>query len=237
MANPYYRFKQFTVFHDKCAMKVGTDGVLLGAWANVDNLDTVLDVGSGSGIISLMIAQRCNANILGIEIDDAACAQAVENADNSPWACRIAFRNEDFREFHKTQFRKFDLIISNPPYFNKSLKTGDNRRNHARHDDSLDNNDLLKGAQNLLAENGRLAVIMPYTEGCIFIAEAVKKGLFCVRKTNVYTIPDSTIGRLLLEFAFKPEKVAEDNLVIGTGEHNKYTDAYKNLTGDFYLSF
>ena len=131
----YFKFKQFTVWHDKCAMKVGTDGVLIGAWVNLNNAKRVLDVGAGTGLIALMTAQRCDAEIVGIEIDENASIQAKENVSSSPWANRIAIENIDYNDYTSNEL--FDVIISNPPFFENSLKSNQANRNTARHDISL----------------------------------------------------------------------------------------------------
>ena len=132
MANSYFRFKQFTIHQEKCAMKVGTDGCLLGAWVDLSQSQRILDVGCGSGLIAIMTAQRCtNVTITGIEIDNEAASQATENAESSPWAERIEIICEDFLKF--TPEQQFDTIVSNPPYFSNSLKCPNDKRNKARH--------------------------------------------------------------------------------------------------------
>ena len=137
MRNPFFSFKQFTVRHDRCAMKVGTDGVLLGAWADVRHSRSILDVGTGTGLIALMLAQRCpQAQIVGIDIDEAAVGQALENMSASPWAERLSAQCQDVRSL--CQEGCYDTIVSNPPYFVDSLKCPDEQRTTARHTDTLD---------------------------------------------------------------------------------------------------
>lgn len=160
MSNPYFQFKQFTVRHDKCAMKVGTDGVLLGAWAPVQNAKYILDVGAGSGLISLQLAQRNPwASITSIEIDPAAAAQAKENIQSSPWSDRMEVICSDFRDYHAEN--KFDLIVSNPPYFVDALKCPDNQRCMARHTSELNYELLFGHSTHLLSEQGIISVIIP----------------------------------------------------------------------------
>ena len=160
MSNPYFQFKQFTVRHDKCAMKVGTDGVLLGAWAPVQNAKYILDVGAGSGLISLQLAQRNPwASITSIEIDPAAAAQAKENIQSSPWSDRMEVICSDFRDYHAEN--KFDLIVSNPPYFVDALKCPDNQRCMARHTNELNYELLFGHSTHLLSEQGIISVIIP----------------------------------------------------------------------------
>ena len=234
MPNDYFQFKQFLINQDKCAMKVGTDAVLLGAWANVDRASSILEIGSGSGVISLMLAQRSQAQIEAVEIDESAYLQSVENINLSKWNDRINVKHVDFQAFEVETKNRYDLIVSNPPYFVNSLKTKSQILNMARHNDKLSFNDLISGASNLLNESGRFALILPYTEGCLFIAEAVKKSLFCVKKTIVKSKPNTQTIRLLLEFSKTPSFCEENYLVIET-DLGKHSEKYKKLTEDFYL--
>jgi tRNA1Val (adenine37-N6)-methyltransferase len=142
-----------------------------------------------------------------------------------------------FQDYFATNSNQFDLIVSNPPFFKNSIKTINKLRNLARHNDMLSNTDLLEGSSELLTVIGRLAIILPYAEGCVFIAQAVRYGMFCIRRTNVKTKPASTVKRLLLEFSKKPEKCVEEVLVIGTKSSQKYSEQYRQLTKDFYLLF
>jgi tRNA1Val (adenine37-N6)-methyltransferase len=218
-------------------MKVGTDGVLLGAWAKVSGCEKALDVGAGSGIISIMLAQRCDAYITAIEIDEEASLQAHENFDACPWHHRLKSIHSSFQDFTNQMNDQFDLIISNPPYFRNSLKAQEKSRNIARHNETLTYEILIEGSLKLLKPEGRLAVIMPYAEGSIFIVEATKQGLFCTRKTNIKSVPNTPVMRLLMEFSRIPSPSNEDFLVIGTGIHEQYSEKYKALTRDFYINF
>ena len=152
MANPFFRFKQFTVWHDRCAMKVGTDAVLLGSWVNVDGAKRLLDIGCGCGLIALMVAQRCEGQVVAIEIDSEASSQAAENVSRSPWSERMEVINADIRTFVDDE--GFDVIFSNPPYFMESLKCPDRKRSDARHTDSLSFDDLMRSASSLLKQTG-----------------------------------------------------------------------------------
>ena len=166
-----FRFKQFTVFQSECAMKVGTDGVLLGAWADTHNATRILDIGTGTGLLALMLAQRApHAEITAIEIDPAAVEQAAANAQNSPWGNRIRIIGGDFGKHIFKE--KFDLIVSNPPYFCNSLKNPDEKRKTARHDDTLTQETLAKGIAEIIAKNGTACVIYPTAEGESFIRTA-----------------------------------------------------------------
>lgn len=235
MANPYFRFKQFTIWHDKCAMKVGTDAVLLGSWVNIENRLKILDIGTGSGIIALMLAQRSKGNIDAIDIDPGACAQAEENAISSPFGPRIRIIHSDLAQYAQDCTTRYDLIVSNPPYFIHSLKCPDPQRNTARHTDSLTLSDLLKDGRKLLAPSGQMALILPYeqTEEARTLAET--NGLFRIRQTNILPVRESAPKRLLIEFSTTPcPNPTLNHLVIEETRH-QYTEEYRALTRDFYL--
>lgn len=217
-------------------MKVGTDGVLLGAWIGLGGVSTALDIGTGSGVIALMIAQRCNAVVDAVEIDSDSANQAKSNFDSSPWKNRVTVYNMSFQNFYAVTKTKYDLIVSNPPYFSNSLKSAFQKRNIARHADELPYHQLIEGVAKLLSNNGKFCAVFPYTEGNVFIAQAANAELFCTRKTNVYSHPHKPVLRLLLEFSFMKEKLVENELSIHNLEGN-YSDDYKKLTKDFYLAF
>ncbi|UCG28523.1 MAG: methyltransferase, partial [Bacteroidales bacterium] len=203
MPNPYFRFKQFTVWHDRCAMKVGTDSVLLGAWADVSGVNRILDVGTGTGLMALMLAQRSAAIIDAIEPDYEAYLQAGENISRSPWSERVLLYNTTLQEFQEYDMVEkngpfYDLLVTNPPYFSRSEKAPDKRRMLSRHTDSLNSNDLLNGAEKLLTENGKLCLILPAREAKLFIEMATAIPLFCTRELNIKPLPDREIKRVLL---------------------------------------
>lgn len=237
MPNNYFEFKKFTVYHDKCAMKVGTDGVLIGAWASCDNAVNVLDIGTGTGLIALMIAQRSSAQIDAIEIDDMACEQANENRINSPWENRINILNISLQDFVKSAKAKYDLIISNPPYFQNSLYASDEKRTNARHNSNLEFEDIIKATLKLLNYSGNLSIILPYLEGTMFILKAAEYELFCVRQTKILANPGRDPKRLLLEFMKIKKPLVEQEIIIELNKRHVYSEAYKNLTKDFYLNF
>jgi tRNA1Val (adenine37-N6)-methyltransferase len=237
MANNYFKFKQFTIFQDRCAMKVGTDGVLLGAWADCENAKTILDIGTGTGLIALMLAQRSLAHIDAIEIDQSASEQASENVTKSPWESRISVLNISLQQFTEQIDKKYDLIVSNPPFFQNSLYAPDQNRTNARHNASLEYEDILDASLKLLSNNGMLSLILPYLEGTMFIVKAAGKGLYCVRQTNVLPNPGKTPKRLLLEFTKIKKPLVEQEIIIELNKRHEYSDAYKNLTRDFYLKF
>jgi tRNA1Val (adenine37-N6)-methyltransferase len=190
MANSYFRFKQFTINQDKCAFKVGTDGVLLGAYAGVTGRMKILDIGTGTGLVALMLAQRCDAEITAIEPDYDSFIQASENIRLSKWASRIRVENCTMQNYFPDKI-KFDLIVTNPPYFVDSLKNPDPTKSNARHNDSLTHSDILTGAGRLLEEEGVLQLILPYDEGNIFIAEAQEYGFFCNSILKIRPMPSS----------------------------------------------
>ncbi|MCX6301216.1 MAG: methyltransferase [Bacteroidia bacterium] len=236
MSSNYFSFKQFTVYQDKCSFKVGTDGVLLGAYADLSGVRTVLDIGTGTGLIALMIAQRSETEITAIEPDISSSMQTRQNIENSKWSKRINIRNTDLQNYDPGTL-KFDLIVTNPPYFTDSLRNPDPGKAASRHNDNLTNVELLKGVSRLLEENGRFQLIMPYVEGNIFIAEAQEYDFFCNSILKIKPLPTSEIRRLILTFTRKRLLAKEKFLTIEHGRRHEFTEDYINLTRDFYLNF
>jgi tRNA1Val (adenine37-N6)-methyltransferase len=237
MGNNYFRFKQFTIVQNNAAMRVNTDGVLLGAWADVAEAKRILDVGTGTGVIALMLAQRkTDALIDAVEIDVQSAADARQNIANSPWPDRVDVINTSFQTFAETVSKSYDLIVSNPPYFNQSLKSPKQAKNISRHTDSLPNEDLLKGISKLLLPQGKFCGVFPYAEGNVFIAQASSFGLYCNKKVNVVSRPGKRVLRLLLQFEKTKMPLVESTLSIHNAD-GSFTDAYKELTSDFYLKF
>lgn len=236
MPNPYFSFKQFTVFHDKCAMKVGIDGVLLGSWAPVEETtEHILDIGTGTGLIALMLAQRCNATIEGIDLDKDACLQATENIRNSPWAGRIGLQHISLQEFAMSSKKRYDLIVSNPPYFVNSLKAPDLQRHIARHAETLTHEELILTGRNLLTETGRMCIILPVNEGLQCIAFAKQNAFYCSSAVKVFPKPGAIAKRLLLEFCKVPTICTESELVIESEARHHYSPEFSVLAKDFYL--
>lgn len=232
-----FQFKQFSVEQDRCAMKIGTDGVLLGAWSPIpENIFSVLDVGAGTGIIALMLAQRTNAEqIDALEIDEEAYEQAVENFENSPWSDRLFCFHAGLDEFIEEPEDEYDLIISNPPFYTEDYKTESEQRDLARFADAMPFEDLVEAADLLLSENGIFSVIIPYKEEEKFIALAKDFDLFPIKITRVKGTPTTEIKRSLLAFSRNvSENFPVDELVIETSRHI-YTEEYIALTKDFYL--
>ena len=298
MANPYFSFKQFTVWQEHAAMRVGTDGVLLGAWcdlasdvsavipdestdrrqpenvcqildssnrdqtvwddhvqdereksvcgaqngadAETKKVGRVLDIGSGTGVIALMVAQRTsNAQIDAVEPDSGSCEDALRNFAESPWADRLHLHDVTLQEYVSCYAEKvqYDLIVSNPPYFVDSLKAPDPVRNAVRHAVSLPFEELLDGVKTLLAEHGRFAVILPVTEGVLLEKLALERSLHCVRKCLVQTKPGVPPKRVMMEFGRKSVSLHSGLLIMETERHQEFTEEYRRLTRDFYLKF
>lgn len=220
-------------------MKVGTDGVLLGAWCSLDRYpDAILDIGAGTGLISLMLAQRCDAmTIDAVEIDAQAHEQCVENFELSDWADRLFCYNASFNEFvaeMEEEEEQYDVIISNPPFYSDTFETDNEARNKARFTSSLSFEQLISGAARILSESGVFTVIIPYKEEPQFIRLAKNENLFLNRVCRVKGNGDSEVKRSLLEFSFKTQDVVEEALTIEISRHS-YTEAYIALTKDFYL--
>ncbi len=219
-------------------MKVGTDGVLLGAWCNVDGARRVLDIGTGSGLIAVMIAQRNPLCLIeGVEIDRASHEQAAQNAAGSPWGDRIDIYHACFNGFSKSNEHKYDLIVSNPPFFRNSLASPLPSRTTARHSGSLSTGRLAEGVDRMLSAGGRFSIILPVPESSKFIKEAGLRELHCRRATRVKPNPGKPPKRILMEFTRHPGKTEESDLVIELDRRHKYSDEFKKLTGDFYLYF
>lgn len=231
-----FQFKKFTVLQDKCAMKIGTDGVLLGAWCPIENNPfSVLDIGAGTGILSLMLAQRSNAEqIDAIEIDEEAFEQCVENFEASPWSDRLFCFHAGLDEFMDEPEDEYDIIISNPPFYTEDYKTEDEQRDLARFADAMPFEDLVDAANLLLSENGIFSVIIPFKEEEKFLALAKDFELYPFKITHVKGTPTTEIKRSLLAFSRIKKETAIDELIIETARH-QYTKEYISLTKDFYL--
>ncbi|MBQ8158207.1 MAG: methyltransferase [Prevotella sp.] len=228
MSNDYFQFKQFTVHQSRCAMKVGTDGVLLGAWANGGC--SILDIGTGTGLIALMMAQRFpSAAVVGIDIDEDACCQAKENVDTSPFYVKIDCL--DVRRMTGC----FDAIVSNPPYFENSLASPDSQRTLARHTSSLSYRELMESAWRLLDDEGEFSIIIPTDSKSRVEGEAALAGFFKTRECMVKTTPRKTSKRCMLAFRKHPVAVVEQSVGILQESPNMLTDWYRSLTRDFYL--
>ena len=232
-----FQFKQFTIQQDRCAMKVGTDGVLLGAWTPIDHQPfSILDIGAGTGIIALMLAQRSFAEqIDALEIDEEAYEQATDNFENSPWSDRLFCFHAGLNEFVEEPEDEYDLIVCNPPFYTEDYKSDNKQRDLARFEDAMPFDELVAAAALLLSENGIFSVIIPFKEEEKLITLATEVDLFPIKITRVKGTPTSEIKRSLLAFSRnKVENYPVDALVIETDRH-VYTQEYISLTQDFYL--
>jgi len=229
-------FKEFIINQDQCAMKIGTDGVLLGAWTTVKHLpNSILDIGTGTGIIALQLAQRSDAETIdALEIDDNAYEQAVENFENSNWGDRLFCYHASLQEFTEDIEDTYDLIVSNPPFYNDEFETENTSRNKARFTSSLSFEELLISVSKLLSKEGDFSTIIPFKEEENFIDLASKVNLFPTRICRVKGHTSSEIKRSLLAFSFRNSEIDITELIIEIERH-VYTQAYKDLVGDFYL--
>lgn len=228
-----FRFKQFGIAQDKCAMKVGTDGTLLGAWAKADNPQQILDIGTGTGLIAMMMAQRFeNAQVKAIELDMDASQQATENFQNTSWSNRLFLEHISLQEFQHAP--SFDLIVSNPPYFENNLKANNKQRTQARHTDTLSFETLIECSAKLLNKSGSLAIILPSESKDKVEAIAQKHRLHLNRLCWVKGTEKTAIKRAVLQFSFHEKPLEEKTLVVEKERHI-YTDEYTNLCKDFYL--
>ena len=247
-AAPYFRFKQFTVWHDRCAMKVGTDGVLLGAWAGTSEspegasqpamtsaIKRILDIGTGSGLVALMLAQRFpNALIDGIDIDSSAVLQAQANFSASPFCARLHAYSSPLQDWQPQE--KYDLIVSNPPYFSNSLLCPDNTRTIARHNNTLPFAELLQHSNRLLSPCGTLALVLPADAEKEILTQARLQRLYCVRLCRVHTTAAKPVKRILIAFARRELTCTIVPEMLYLSENGRpRSAAYSTLTRDFYL--
>ncbi|CDG20636.1 tRNA (adenine-N(6)-)-methyltransferase [Xenorhabdus poinarii G6] len=243
-----FTFKQFFVGHDKCAMKVGTDGVLLGAWASVYNRKRCLDIGSGSGLIALMLAQRTQNDTIidAVELDALAAAQAIDNVQQSPWSSRITVYQQDIHDFvrHIQSARngspvthvQYDLIVSNPPYFEPAIACRNEARNQARYTASLSHQGLLACVQALIAPTGLFCLVLPYDIGEQFAKMAADLGWFTHFRVNVRDRKDKPLHRVLLGLSLQEQDIQESELTIRSSG-GTYSAEFRQLITDFYLYY
>lgn len=231
-----FHLKQFTIIQKKSAMKVGVDGILLGAWADVSNCSKILDVGTGTGLIALMVAQRSEAIITAVEREEKAAEEAKLNAEASPWNKRIKIHLNSFQNFVTSSSNKFDLIISNPPYFKNSLKAGYEERTVARHNDSLPFDELVYGAARLLSNEGKFSIIIPIDSADELLELGVQNHLYLCRKTIIRANPKKKSKRVMIEWSRK-KTVPTENVLILSNSDGTPSEEYKSLTREFYLKF
>lgn len=238
MSNDTFVFKKFKIKQDKCAMRVSTDAVLLGAWVSPNGSSHILDIGTGTGVIALMLAQKTNARITAIDIDKESTEQAKLNVAESIYSQSVHVMHQSFQELVKTSSQKFNLIVTNPPYFIDSFKNASDTKATARHNDLLSFEDLLNGVKKLLDEKGKFCLILPTNEAKIFREMAKSKGLYLSKLLRIRTrFEKDSEKRHLMQFEFKESEFSESTLVIEKDSHRNYTQEYKELTKDYYINF
>lgn len=228
-----FKFKQFDIRQKDSLMKVGTDSILLGAWAKTEQSKYILDIGTGTGVIALMLAQRYpKAHIDAVEIDEASALEAQENARHSPFAKRVNVVHTSIQKFAENTTRRYDLVVSNPPFF-----TQGEARNAARHTLNLSHDELIKYAKELLSNDGQLCLILPSAEGEQCIKMARHRAFHLNRKTKIKPKPSKSVERLLLRFSNTEKTIIEDTLIVEKDSREReYTNDYKVLTSEFYLN-
>lgn len=234
MVQPFH-LRRFSLHHHRSTMKVGTDSIILGAWVGVSTEKNILDVGCGCGILSLLMAQRTEAIIEGVEMDKASAEEADSNFKASQWRERLKVFNMNFIDFPAIATKKYDLIISNPPYFTSLFKTVEPRRNLARHTDTLDFETLIKTSIKLLTDSGRLAVVLPFAESRQFIDIAAKHGLILQRMLQIVSVKGRKANRINMEFGLnEPKNISIEEFAIRKTD-GKFTKEYHELLNEYYL--
>ncbi len=230
-----FQFKQFSVEDNTSTMKVGTDAVLLGAWTNVQNAKNILEIGTGSGVISIMLAQRSEVKIEAIDIDKNSVDQASDNFKNSPWDKHLSAKHFSLKEFMIENKNRYDLIISNPPFFIDSLKSPNKNKTRSKHTDELSYSDLIRGLIHFLSPQGRACIILPYNESKSFINLARIEKLYLNKQLLIKPKKDKVANRVLMEFSFKKVSLNETKIYLREID-NSFSDEYKNLSKDYYLN-
>ena len=231
-----FKFKQFTINQEGAPFKVGTDSMILGSWVELKGDETVLDIGTGTGVLALMVAQKLNTGkVLAIEIERLAFEIAESNFLNSPFSERLIAVNEPLKKIHPNG--KFDLILTNPPYFQDSTKKADRESSTARHTDTLSFDEIAHFCQNYLKEDGRCALVLPVKESKDFKKMASLRGLYLNKELLLNSFQDSEPKRVCMEFSKTQSPFKSENLVIRNRSDGQYTDEYKSLTQEYHLKF
>lgn len=234
----YFKFKKFEIIQAQSTMKVNTDAILLGSWARVEDCLNILDIGTGTGVIALMVAQRAeNAKVTGVEIEEKSFLEASTNVDNSIFANRTSIVHDSIQNFSQVYKESFDHIVSNPPFFTGGTFSSNENKANVRHAIKLSHGDLLNAVTDLLSENGKFSVILPYIEGYRFVELAERSGLHTSKITEVRPRLSKSIERLLIEFTRVEKTKNMDEILIYHKESKNYADDFKALTKDFYLHF
>lgn len=235
MSSDYFQFKQFLVHHNYSTMKVGTDAVLLGTLADVQYVKSILEIGCGSGLISLILAQRSSAKITAIDLHQASVWEARANFKESPWSDRLTALYISYQQFaSQGNPARYDLIISNPPFFENDLKSADAVRNLARHNDQLSTLEFLRASNYFLSEAGIICVILPITEAQKFIREAEEQQFYLNKKIEIKPKPSKDANRMILTFSKRKNELKKEVFTIRE-DSNKYTEEYRKLTEAFYV--
>ncbi len=237
MQEKRFQFQQFSLAHHKSTMPIGTDAVLLGAWAAVHaDTQSVLDIGCGCGIIGLMVMQRAkNGKVTFLDMDQCSMQEAESNGNNSPWKEHLSYYCTTIQEFAKETPQQFDLIVSNPPYFENSLKSPVATRTQSRHTDMLSFEELIISANSLLTKEGNFCVVLPRLAMENFVAIVKKNGLFVNNKTFIFPTVQKEANRVLLRFSKEENECIETSLIL-RNEKREYTDEYKKLTYSYHIN-
>jgi tRNA1Val (adenine37-N6)-methyltransferase len=236
MPNDYFKFKQFTIHQERCALKVGTDGVLLGAWTKYEGAKRILDIGTGTGLLALVAAQRnSSAMIDAVEIDDASAEQASENVAASPWADRVRVHRMDVRRMRASE--PYDLIICNPPFYAGEMDSPDERKGLAKHSGELTFEELVDAIDRLLTDDGRTSLIIPKNRENELLSAAGAKGLSASRKTSVRYLAHRPLKRALIELRRGGQQVEEDELIVEMKAGGDFSPRYRELMADLLLKF
>lgn len=231
-----FHLKPFSLFHHRSTMKVGMDSILLGIWAKPDNARSILDIGTGSGILSLLMASKCNAKIEAIELDEDSVDEAAKNFQSSPFSNRITLVEKDFIHFCRNTESKYNAIISNPPFFVNDSRSKSARKRQARHGDSLSFNQLIEGVKNLLLPDGKFFLVLPYEESRQFLDLAAKPGLLLQKQQLLFPVRGLQPNRINMQFGFESsEKLITDKLVIRK-ENRSFTEDYKKFVREFMIA-
>lgn len=234
-SNKPFHFKQFSLNHHKSTMKVGTDAILLGVWCDVNNAETILDVGTGSGIIALLMATRSKAKVDAVELDLESVREAMINFNNSPYSKRLHIFHDDLTNFAESTNHIYDIIISNPPFFSNDLMPDNPSRKAARHIDKLTHENLCKGVSKLLSKNSKFCLVIPKNQSHDFILCADKHNMNLHKQQIIYPKPNTLANRVNLEFRFeKISKVITEEMII-RNENGEHSEQYKKYTGDFQV--
>ena len=230
-----FHFKSFSIEQDRCSMKVGTDGILLGAWADVEGAQRILDIGTGTGLIAIMLAQRAEeAMIDAVEIEEEACRQASENMAKAPWPARLQSIHIAIQDYARSGCEPYDLIVSNPPFFSGGTFSANQDKTEVRHTVKLPHGDLLSAVRNLLTPDGKFCVVLPLIEGLRFRELARSYNLYCTKITEVYSRADKQLERLLMQFEKQEISLRKDQLIL-EGKNGRRSGGFAELTKDFYL--